>query len=79
MNRDGQNPAVCETKGCRAGFGQWQDGAPDRNRTQIDLDISAAIPSDDALNGLLDDWIVPMIVNQIIESLKDAPLESGGL
>ena len=38
-------------------------------RNQADLEVNADIFSDAAIQGLLDDWLVPMLVDQLIEAL----------
>jgi hypothetical protein len=38
-------------------------------RNEPALEIQAAALSDDAIQGLVDDWLVPMIVDQLVEAL----------
>jgi hypothetical protein len=44
---------------------------PDRHtrRNETGLDISTDVFSDEVIQGLIEDWIVPMFVNEIIEKI----------
>ena len=66
---DGQRTLLAE--GSPAGP---QDRKPTKRRNQAALEIQADVFSDISLQGLVDDWLVPMIVDQLIETMLKVKL-----
>ena len=68
-----KSPATSYSHGIRTGEGCPGD-TQQRDRIDPDLEIDEAIWNDETVRGLLEDWLIPAIVDRVIGDL----LHSGG-
>jgi hypothetical protein len=63
-----KSQATCCSRGSHA-IAAGSDGGEKQQRIDPDLEIFEPIWSDEVVRGLLDDWMVPAIVDHIIAKL----------
>jgi hypothetical protein len=54
-----------------------EKGRAPRGRIYVSLEIEEGILTDEAVHGFLTEWIVPAIVDRVIQELTSSKLEEG--